>query len=465
MSNSRLEPAEPEHPATQEDSDVSSDPSTPSPSSPDASEDRKIVTLVEEEEDEEEPRQSTVTLMEEEGDEDEEKREEETRREADRNQWESQTYCPFSSFSSLSLSCMATLPELLHRWCSARLAKERLRSLRRRHPSIQTQTQPDANTPPPTHTPLLIPAPVPTPLKEALPLTEKAPEPEVPVNSQNEGKILDEAHTTHPNAHTPDTHTPDLNILLEPSRTSTIPPHSFSDIHSSLTWPTPTHEEKLLPPIKDSAVDPVPTPPLQAISVPETQQASSATPTPAVSSPPQPAATETASPGIVVPPVKEQPVQPLPTVLRPEDLIPPPTELPAALPLSDTHTETIKSGTDGGDSQRHSVQAPQIHGEQGDSFTHTGEPQRLEDTVDEDLLSTNGNGNVHRTATDFYAELQNGGDYNGGAGNGNGLLLNGGAVHGSSQKESVFMRLNNRIKALEMNMSLSSRYLEELSQR
>lgn len=34
-----------------------------------------------------------------------------------------------------------------------------------------------------------------------------------------------------------------------------------------------------------------------------------------------------------------------------------------------------------------------------------------------------------------------------------------------NQKESVFMRINNRIKALELNMSLSGLYLEELSQR
>lgn len=47
----------------------------------------------------------------------------------------------------------------------------------------------------------------------------------------------------------------------------------------------------------------------------------------------------------------------------------------------------------------------------------------------------------------------------------NGTEPNGSPVHGSSQKESVFMRLNNRIKALEMNMSLSGRYLEQLSQR
>ncbi|XP_032380740.1 SUN domain-containing ossification factor isoform X1 [Etheostoma spectabile] len=451
-----LEPADPEHKATQEDS-VSSDSSTPFSSSPDSQEDRQIVTLVEEEEEEdEEPRQSTVTLMEEEGEEEEEeeeKMEEATRREADRNQWESQIYCPFSSFSSLSLSCMATLQELLHRWCSARLAKERLRNLRRRQLRTQTQTHPDANTPSLTYTPPLIPAPDPTPVKEALPLTENAPEPEVSAKG-NEGNVLGEMHTTHPNTHTLEAHTPELNILLEPSRTATIPPHSFSEFPSSLTVPTPSHEEKLLPPIKDAALDPFPTPPLQAATIPETQQASSATPALTVSSLPQTLASETAFPGIVISSVKEQPVQPLPTASRPEDLIPPPTELPAALPLTDT--DAVKSSADSGDSQRHNVQTSQTHGEQGDSLT--GEPHRVEDTLEEDLLSTIGNG--HRSATDFYAELQNGGDYNGGA-----MIGNGGAVHGSSQKESVFMRLNNRIKALEMNMSLSSRYLEELSQR
>uniref|UniRef100_A0A7N8XJ35 SUN domain containing ossification factor n=1 Tax=Mastacembelus armatus TaxID=205130 RepID=A0A7N8XJ35_9TELE len=371
-----LEPAEPQHPATQEDSNVSNDSSVPSLTASDSPNDRQIVTLVEEEEDEE-PRQSTVTLMEEEGEEEEE--EDEERRDAERNQWESQTYCPFSSFSSLSLSCMATLQELLHRWCSARLAKERLHSLRRRQLRTQTQTVPDANSPVLTHTTSQIPAPVPTSVQEALPLTENPPEPKVPAKGQNEGP-LGEVHVTH----TPDAHTPEPNVLLEPSRISTIPPHSFSDIHSSLTWPTPTHEEKPLHLIKDAVLDPVPTPPLQAIAIPETEQASSITPT-----------------------------------------------------LS--------------------------HGEQVDSLTQTGESQQVEDMVDEDVLSTNGNGNVHRTATDFYAELQNGGEYNSGAVNGN--TVNGAAVHGSNQKESVFMRLNNRIKALEMNMSLSSRYLEELSQR
>uniref|UniRef100_A0A3Q3LUW4 SUN domain-containing ossification factor n=1 Tax=Labrus bergylta TaxID=56723 RepID=A0A3Q3LUW4_9LABR len=380
----RPDPAEQKHLESQEDSSVSSEPPPPQPSSLDSQEDRQIVTLVEEEEEEEEPRQSTVTLMEE---------------EADRNMWESQTYCPFSSLSSLSLSCMATLPELLHRWCSARLARERLRSLKRRQLSVHTQT----NTPALTHTPPLLPTPVPTPLKEAPPLSESTPEAEVPVQGRSE----------EPNTHSPDTHTPDLVILLEPSRTSSLPAHTL---------------------------DPVPTPPLQSASIPETEPANIASPTLSVSAPPQPVATETPSPTLeVLTTLKEHPVQPLPTTEPPSD--------------------SMKA--DIGDPQRHL--AHQTHGEQGDSLSQTGDPHRVEDSVEDELLSSNGN--AHRTATDFYAELQNGGDYNGGGLIGNGVMLNGGTVHGSSQKESVFMRLNNRIKALEMNMSLSSRYLEELSQR
>ncbi|XP_054836241.1 SUN domain-containing ossification factor isoform X1 [Eublepharis macularius] len=76
--------------------------------------------------------------------------------------------------------------------------------------------------------------------------------------------------------------------------------------------------------------------------------------------------------------------------------------------------------------------------------------------AEEPFLPVPVSGGLPRTATDFYAELQNSTDLS---------YANGNLVHGSNQKESVFMRLNNRIKALEVNMSLSSRYLEELSQR
>nr|DBA18115.1 TPA: hypothetical protein GDO54_016401 [Pyxicephalus adspersus] len=79
--------------------------------------------------------------------------------------------------------------------------------------------------------------------------------------------------------------------------------------------------------------------------------------------------------------------------------------------------------------------------------------KKEEEQVMEDVSM---NGNLNRITTDFYAELQNSTDLG---------YTNGNQVHGSNQKESVFMRLNNRIKALEVNMSLSGRYLEELSQR
>ena len=36
---------------------------------------------------------------------------------------------------------------------------------------------------------------------------------------------------------------------------------------------------------------------------------------------------------------------------------------------------------------------------------------------------------------------------------------------GTNQKESVLMRLSNRIRTLEQNLSLSSAYLENLSRR
>ncbi|XP_069645956.1 SUN domain-containing ossification factor isoform X4 [Haliaeetus albicilla] len=86
----------------------------------------------------------------------------------------------------------------------------------------------------------------------------------------------------------------------------------------------------------------------------------------------------------------------------------------------------------------------------------SAETKEDDQASEEALMAIPVTGGPQRTATDFYAELQNSTDLG---------YANGNLVHGSNQKESVFMRLNNRIKALEVNMSLSSRYLEELSQR
>ncbi|XP_041446484.1 SUN domain-containing ossification factor isoform X2 [Xenopus laevis] len=88
--------------------------------------------------------------------------------------------------------------------------------------------------------------------------------------------------------------------------------------------------------------------------------------------------------------------------------------------------------------------------------TQTIDSQTTADRKEEETVDDSVTGALQRSTTDFYAELQNSTDLG---------YTNGNQVHGSNQKESVFMRLNNRIKSLEVNMSLSSRYLEELSQR
>uniref|UniRef100_A0A8C8IUZ5 SUN domain-containing ossification factor n=2 Tax=Oncorhynchus tshawytscha TaxID=74940 RepID=A0A8C8IUZ5_ONCTS len=147
-----VETVEPDDPGPQEDPD--------SPLLPPSPENGQIVTLMEEE-----PPQSTVTLMEEEGDDDEE-------------QWEreSQLYCPLSSVSSLS--CVATLPELLQRWCDAHLTRERQQD---------------------THTPIQVPVPTPPHTQEAPTHTETIPEPETAPQAQNEGlpPLDSQNHTLH----------------------------------------------------------------------------------------------------------------------------------------------------------------------------------------------------------------------------------------------------------------------------
>ncbi|XP_036452691.1 LOW QUALITY PROTEIN: SUN domain-containing ossification factor-like [Colossoma macropomum] len=86
-----------------------------------------------------------------------------------------------------------------------------------------------------------------------------------------------------------------------------------------------------------------------------------------------------------------------------------------------------------------------------ESTAATAEP-KTEELLEEAALGGHGsNGQSGQpSSSDFYAEMPSSTDA---------------PIHGSNQKESVFMRLNNRIKALEVNMSLSGRYLEQLSQR
>uniref|UniRef100_A0A8C2EIA4 SUN domain-containing ossification factor n=1 Tax=Cyprinus carpio TaxID=7962 RepID=A0A8C2EIA4_CYPCA len=231
----------------------------------------------------------------------------------------------------------------------------------------------------------------------------------------------DRRHKAHGESAVSEQELPHETILLEPSRTSTLPPHSFSDT------PTQNIPESL------PTGEPVDQHPQYLVDIPETL-----TPVSSTSSLLSP---KTDPPKLELPvPTKEQTVQPLPTHTRPAD-IPPPTELPVPLPEASDN-----GGTAGVEDPHHSAVASQPE-------LSEAPLSQQEETVDDILLP-------HRTAGEFYAEQQHSVEM--GHGNGNG---NGNQVHGSNQKESVFMRLNNRIKALEMNMSLSSRYLEELSQR
>uniref|UniRef100_A0A8C5BLC4 SUN domain-containing ossification factor n=1 Tax=Gadus morhua TaxID=8049 RepID=A0A8C5BLC4_GADMO len=465
--------------ASQPNSDLPTELPTPTPSSPEPLEFMQIVTLVEvDEEEEQEEKQSTVTLMEkEEGEEEEEEEQEQEERmrregekenmkEEERRRWrESQMYCPLSHSFSFSFSCMASLPELLHGWCSARLARSLQRNSRRRQLNAQQaqQAREETHAPPKTEGPPVVLTPVgasPSPAltQEILPLTESVvPEPHPSQQTIDQesppANHAISAHT-HPETHIPvPSLAPGPQIVLEPSRTATIPPHSFSQ--ATLSRPNQEEGGDDVP-----ALEFTPLPSLYQVLVMDTQVASSVTFTPTPSLTLQPTSSETAAQqDYSILPVQDQSVPPLLSASHPIDTIPPPTELPPAQPI-EAHTDPARQGSDGGE-----LLKPESHyasGEKVDPSTaQATEHQRGEESVDELLLSSNGN--IQRSATEYYAELH--GDYGAGSGNGNGAMLNGATVHGSSQKESVFMRLNNRIKALEMNMSLSSRYLEELSQR
>lgn len=365
----------------------------PIPESVPSPEESRIVILIEDEEDE--PTPPTVTLLEEERD------EERQREEA----WlkESAYYCSHLS----TLSCLASLHEHLHLCCSAVLALHRLRRERHSH----------ANSNANKHPPPLTQLPDPIPTQTLTSSIENSLEVE-PTQSEETGPADTPPVTLDPITDPP--------ILLEPSHTSSLPYHSFSETSLSKATPTEGIPDSLP---TDELQEPIPrymehVPETQTQTFTSTSFSSTFTSTAsfiltATSSLLNPETTELPTP------TKEQPVQPIPTHIRPTE-IPPPTELPVPGPEPSAGIEEVQ-------------QDASLIGSQDEPM--------------EEVQST-----LQRTATDFYAELQNSSEPSYGNGNGN-------HVHGSSQKESVFMRLNNRIKALEMNMSLSGRYLEELSQR
>ncbi|MGH0178714.1 UNVERIFIED_CONTAM: hypothetical protein FKN15_077557 [Acipenser sinensis] len=390
-----------------------------------------IVQLVQEEE-EEEPSQSTVTLLEGE--------EEEEEGAADRQgsyQLDSLTYCG----ETTTFSCVASFSEYVLQRCAVAVALQRQRcgaaGQQELEPGSSTK-HPETPLPIPEQqqeTPLAIPEHSETrePAKEELPLPSEFQFILVEQDIKTTPTVSQQQDVRHSETTVEQTAEP---VDLEPSQSS-LPQGSISDIpHVKVT---PTEE------IPDSCTgDLLEQTPLQLESTPETQAetgkkiaASSTAEEPAPSSDAEPRSKEKPSPTL-----GEHTDTPQ-TLTNPTETVP-----PVELGTSAVNTEAV-IGKVTPEELSVSVEPP----ETPVMLEVKGDEQSPEDIL---LAVPSSNGQLQRTATDFYAELQNPTDLG---------YTNGNQVHGSNQKESVFMRLNNRIKALEMNMSLSSRYLEELSQR
>ncbi|NXI99565.1 SUCO factor, partial [Psophia crepitans] len=366
-----------------------------------------IVQLVQEYE--EDTSQSTVTLLPSDD------------QEEDASAWfelETEKYC----YDMATACCISTFSEYLFKWCSVAVAMHRQRSKtegkQRQDYSADVQ-QPQAV------------------LTESIHMSIDEPLPE-----QLDGKVerpsgstvaVDFSSVVHEEISNETTD----SIELEPSHPQTVSQSLLLEVTSEIK-PLPTTDMTLEPAKEDAGqVVPRATPQVDVAEISaETEKAESSI------AEENPVASETS----VATDVKEMstretvatPVisKPLETVLQ--------SEHPAGMVASDVGE---------GKENTPEMQKPVLPPVESPVSAETKEEDQA---TEEALMAIPASGGLQRTATDFYAELQNSTDLG---------YANGNLVHGSNQKESVFMRLNNRIKALEVNMSLSSRYLEELSQR
>ncbi|NXH31336.1 SUCO factor, partial [Myiagra hebetior] len=362
-----------------------------------------IVQLVQEYE--EDTSQSTVTLLSSDDQEEE------------ASAWfelETEKYC----CDMAAVCCISTFSEYLFKWCSVAVAMHRQHSKtggeeRPRYPVDVQQPQP------------ALTESAQTAVEEPLPeqLDSKAEKPPGTVVAVDVSAVHEEIsnETTE-------------SIELEPSHPQTVSQSLLLEVTSEAK-PSPTTDMMLEPAKEDSGqVAPRATP---QVDVPElsieTEKAESSV---VEESPETSVATEVkemSTRETVATPVISKPTE---TVLQPESTV-----------------DIVASDAVEGKESVPEVQKPVLPPVESPVSAETKEDDQA---TEEALMAIPVSGGPQRTATDFYAELQNSTDLG---------YANGNLVHGSNQKESVFMRLNNRIKALEVNMSLSSRYLEELSQR
>ncbi|XP_071372475.1 SUN domain-containing ossification factor-like isoform X2 [Centroberyx affinis] len=420
----------------------------------------KIVTPLQE--DEEEPISSTITLL----DKEEETEEEREKKEQHERQQESLDYCalfPLSSSSphSSSCSCSASLLEYLQQQCSALLSKKRTCQTMEREQTIPPHIQT------PTWQLPLSPSACPVPQQDHNEIHPPQEKDHAPGQGERGASPSEEPH---PPADLTEAQKESSSEppLLEPSQTSKLPKPSTTD--SSSAKPTPTVE----PPQLSSKEPPKELRPEKSQDVPDEEKHEEPSATISASTSTKSSVSATAD-DISVAPTEEKPnidfyLPELDTSIQTPDVIDQSQALhPTPSPPSEQHPAPTAVPENGSAPAEASHPAPNTVAEPEPSSGHSVTTEtKMEDLVEDIIFtSSSGNGQLSRPSSptsppssssqphsDVYAELHNGVEQ-----------ANGNQVHGSSQKESVFMRLNNRIKALEMNMSLSGRYLEQLSQR
>ncbi|XP_040000081.1 SUN domain-containing ossification factor-like isoform X2 [Xiphias gladius] len=408
-----------------------------------------IVTPLEK--DEEEPTHSTITLLD---------KEEELDEEKEKRDQSNQNDCALLLSFSSSCSCTASLQEYLHQQCSVLLSKKRkclTKDRKQMIPPIQTPTW---------HIPLS-PSACPEPHPHHSEIHQLHEKEQASEHQPESGASPSES--PQPPGNTVEFHRESMSKppVLEPSQTSSLPKPSATD--SSAAKPSPIVERPELS-SEEMAKKLRPEKSLDVLAEgkhtdPSVSLSSSIYVKPSVSATVDDASVEPAEekPNIDVSQIEiNTPVQ-IPDKTDQSQVLLPTTSLhlehhPPAVPESSTASTELSSPAPDTVTELEPSGGPPV-------ITAT----KTEDLTEEISTSTGGTGQLPRPSSpappssppsptspslsDIYAETPNGTEQNGNL------------VHGSSQKESVFMRLNNRIKALEMNMSLSGRYLEQLSQR
>lgn len=423
---------------------------TPVPETPTADTSTQELPQVEENiavpsgKDEEEHISSTITLL----DKEEELDEGKEKGDYHERQQEIQNFCsPLPSFSSFC-SCATSLQEYLHQQCSALLSKKRkCQAMYKKQmiPSIET---------PAWHRPLS-PSACPEPQQHHSEVHQPHEKEQAAEQEPESRASLSE--TPQPPENTAVSHKESMlePPLLEPSQTSNLPKPSATD--SSSAKPTPIVETPQLSSeepeknedvlAKEKRIEPS----ASLSSSSDVQPTVGATVNdPSVAPAEEKSDTDVSQPEINAP-VKTPDNTGISQVLHPTTFPhlehhPDPPVVPesetlsseVANPVPDIITELEPSGD-----------RPVITETKTENFSEDVSASSPSPVAPPSSLSSP----TSPSLSDIYADPPNGTEQNGNP------------VHGSSQKESVFMRLNNRIKALEMNMSLSGRYLEQLSQR